>query len=124
MELFFGSLRSSDVHFNPRKLVTFAIPDIGVRFKAPVSVEDKALEYAALLTLLEFIDINPQLFANRALELYCDDSELIKEVTGCRAGVQDTAPYLEKVLEYRSKMRFSINWVARSANPARRSEID
>jgi len=54
MELYFASMESPAAQPRPRNLVTFAIPDIGVSFKAPYEAEDMTLEYASLLTLLEF----------------------------------------------------------------------
>jgi hypothetical protein len=124
MELYFASLKAIDVRIPPRNLVTFAIPDIGVRFKAPYPADDMALEYASLLTLLEFIEINPKLFANRALELYCNSADLVNQVNTCRVDAPDLAPYLQRALEYRARLKYSINWISRDDNPAQCGEID
>lgn len=124
MELYFASLKSIDVQMPPRNLVTFAIPDIGVRFKAPCLADDMTLEYASLLTLLEFIEINPRLFANRALELYCNSADLVNQVNACRVDTPDLAPYLQKALEYQARLKYSINWISRDDNPAHYREID
>lgn len=124
MELYFGSLRPSGPPANSRSLVTFAIPDIGVKFKAPYSADELALEYASLLTLLEFIEINPKLFVNRSLELFSASAELVDQVNRRQVDSPDLVPYLRKALEYRTRLKFSINWISPDDNPARDIEID
>jgi len=124
MELYFASMESPAAQPRPRNLVTFAIPDIGVSFKAPYEAEDMTLEYASLLTLLEFIEINPKLFTNRALELYCNSADLVDQINTRRVDKPGLAPYLKKALEYRLRLKYSINWIRPDDNPARRSEID
>lgn len=113
MELYFGSMTATKDGSSSHNLVTFAIPDIGVKFKAPFPAEDMALDYASLLTLLEFIDINPQLFANRALELYSNNHRLVEQINNRTVDEEDLAPFLQKVLEYRARMKYSINWIPR-----------
>jgi len=123
MELYFGSMNIPNAS-TQGSLVTFTIPDIGVKFKAPFQAEDTALDYASLLTLLEFIEVNPQLFANRALEIYTNNFDLVQQVNTCQISDAQLAPFLQKALEYRSKMKYSINWIPRPDNPAERLEID
>ncbi len=124
MELYFGSLQPSGSPATPRPLVTFAIPDIGVKFKAPYAAENMILEYASLLTLLEFIEINPRLFLNRSLELYSASAELVDQVNRRQVNTPALAPYLRKTLEYRARLKFSINWISPDDNPAHDIEID
>jgi hypothetical protein len=124
MELYFGSLRSSGPPANSRSLVIFAIPDIGVKFKAPYAADKLVLEYASLLTLLEFIEINPKLFVNRSLELFSANAELVDQVNRRQVNSPDLAPYLRKALEYRARLKFSINWISPDDSPARDIEID
>jgi len=113
MELYFGSLTGLKDDNSSHSLVTFAIPDIGVKFKAPFPAEDLALDYASLLTLLEFVEINPQLFANRALELYSNNYQLVEQINSCAVDREELAPFLQKVLAYRARMKYSINWTPR-----------
>lgn len=124
MELYFGSFQPSGSPAISRPLVTFAIPDIGVRFKAPYKAENMILEYASLLTLLEFIEINPKLFVNRSLELYSASAELVDQVNRRQVNTPTLAPYLRKALEYRARLKYSINWISAGNNPAHDIEID
>jgi len=82
------------------------------------------LDYASLLTLLEFIEINPKLFVNRSLELFSANAELVDQVNRRQVDLPGLAPYLRKALEYRERLKYSINWVAPDANPAHDIEID
>ncbi len=110
MELYFGSLKGLNTDIKPHNLVTFNIPDLGVKFKAPFPAEDMALDYASLLTLLEFVEINPQLFTNRALELYSNNSELVDQIENKQVNRTELIPFLKKALHYRSKLNYSLNW--------------
>lgn len=124
MELYFGSMKRQLTDAQIDTLVTFDIPDIGVKFKAPYRAEEYMLDYASLLALLEFVEINPQLFRNRALELYCNNYDLVEQVRTKSVDRKELAPLLQKALTYRSKLKYSINWVAVADNPAQRPEID
>lgn len=124
MELYFGYLKRPVTQSSIDTLVTFSIPDIGVKFKAPYKAEGMAVEYASLLTLLEFVEVNPQLFSNRALEIFSNNFDLVNQVKSCRVNKKELVPYLQKALEYREKLKYSINWVPHPDNPAQRPEID
>lgn len=124
MELYFGSFKLKKAINNIDTLVTFDIPDIGVKFKAPYNAQGTAIDYASLLTLLEFVEVNPQLFSNRALELYTNNFDLITQVNSNTVDNTTLVPYLQKAQEYRDRLNFSLNWVARPDNPALRSKID
>lgn len=117
MEIYFGSLKGLNDDIKPHNLVTFAIPDLGVKFKAPFPAEDLALDYASLLTLLEFIEINPQLFTDRALELYSQNSKLVEQVKNRQVDRTELIPFLKKALAYRSKLNYSLNWIPGSDQP-------
>ena len=124
MELYFGSLRREIPEADILPLVIFDIPDIGVKFKAPYNAEGIVIDYASLLTLLEFIEINPQLFRNRALELFCNNYDLVQQIKTCSVDNGNLVPLLKKALEYQSKLKFTINWISLADNPAQRPEID
>lgn len=113
MELYFGSSEGLNTDLKPHNLVTFSIPDIGVKFKAPFPAQDLALDYASLLTLLEFVETNPQLFGNRALELYSSSSELVEQINSCKVDQKELIPFLQRALQFRSKMKYSINCIPR-----------
>ena len=123
MELYFGSMEIANPEAQ-KNMFIFSIPDIGVKFKAPFAAEDMALDYAALLSLLEFVELNPQLFGNRALELFCNNYELVKQVNNSFVNHSDLAPMLKKAIAYRKRLNFTINWVPENDNPIRFPEID
>jgi hypothetical protein len=118
MELYFGSLKGLNSDTKSRNLVTFAIPDLGVKFKAPFPASNIALDYASLLTLLEFIEINPKLFGNRTLELYSNNSELVDQVNKSRVNQLELMPFLKRALQFRAKLKYSLNWIPDPENPA------
>lgn len=122
MELYFSSMSGHKDDNTIHNLVTFAIPDIGVKFKAPFPAEDMALDYASLLALLEFVDINPQLFANRALEIYSNNPQIVQQIETSTVDDVELVPFLRKVLEYRTRMKYSINWIPRPGDKKREED--
>lgn len=124
MEVYFGSMKLPQSDIRPDNLVTFCIPDIGVKFKAPYNADDDIIDYASLLTLLEFIEVNPQLFNNRSLELFCNNFDLVNQINDRQPAAQYIAPLIEKAQKYRNRMNYSLNWVPRPDNPAQSTEID
>ncbi|MFH2036293.1 MAG: hypothetical protein ABIJ45_07820, partial [Candidatus Zixiibacteriota bacterium] len=82
MECYFGSYEREKAGPEGKKsLVCFSIPKAGINFKAPFdSNEDLHSQYASLLTLLEFIELNQKVFKGKSLKIYGNDLEIIKQI--------------------------------------------
>lgn len=99
-------------------LVCFTIPSAGITFKAPFSGETLHTDYASLLTLLEFVELNQKIFQGKDLKIYGDNLDMINQVnlkSVCRFEFSDL---LKKTLDYRDKYNFSLGWIPRKNNPA------
>lgn len=120
MDCFFGIHPLGEgVGTDNRAIVTFSIPDIGVRFKAPftgVDIDHCAL--ASLLALLEFIDSNQKYFANKSFQIYGNDHGIIDQVNG-RVNCQERFEELiDRAEKYRDKYRYSLEWIPTADNEA------
>lgn len=120
MECYYGSVNLPvDNPSGKTSLVTFIIPDLGIRFKAPFnSVDREHGDYASLLALLEFIDSNQKYFANHTYQLYGTNHQVINQVNHRETAPMMYSPLLEKADAYRKKYRFSLDWVPMRENRA------
>ena len=119
MECFFHSfIRENKSASEHNAIISFTIPDIGVVFRAAFKGGDKEVEYAALLALLEFVEINPQLFKNRVLEIYSDSFSLVNQVNRKMYCSRDLEPFRNMALNMMKKIPFSLNLIPKSDNPA------
>lgn len=99
-------------------IVSFHFPDLNITFRARYRGTALACEYAALLALLEFIDINPKLFKGKSLELYGDSFAVVNQVNDRQFCNKDLIPFRNMALIYKKKIPFSLDWVPPTENPA------
>jgi hypothetical protein len=125
MELYFGSFHRSSPDLAAKKmLVCFSIPEAGISFKAPFAGEELHTEYASLLTLLEFVELNQKMFAGKDLKIYGNSLDVINQVNLKAVCQFEFSDLLKKTLEYKEKYNFNLGWVPKSNNPALNSLFD
>jgi hypothetical protein len=119
MECFFHSLmRDTESPTKHNALITFTVPDVGIVFRAQFKGDAKEVEYAGLLTLLEFIENNPQLFKNKTIEIYSDCFTLVNQVNRKMFCSRDLEPFLNMALTMQKKIPYSLNLIPETDNPA------
>ncbi|MEE8577693.1 MAG: hypothetical protein V3T31_10595 [candidate division Zixibacteria bacterium] len=120
MDCFFGTYQlGPDDSDRLETLVTFNIPDLGIRFKAPFSgVDDNHCSFASLLSLLEFIDGNQNYLANKTYQIFGNDKTTIDQVNESSLAPDEFAPLMDKARNYRKKYRFSLAWIPTWENAA------
>jgi len=118
MECFFGSYKRGQEDGIDDRLVCFSIPDAGIVFKAPFTGDELHTEYASLLTLMEFIELNQKLFDGKELEIYSDNVRLVNQINKLEACQYEFSELLRKALEYKKKYKFNLGWIPRGANPS------
>ncbi len=99
-------------------LVTFAIPDIGITFRAQFNGTQDECEYASLLALLEFVELNPHLFKNKRIEVFGNDYKIISQVNKGLKAPKGLEPYLNMAVGYKRKIPFTLNWIPINENLA------
>ena len=98
--------------------VSFCLPELNITFRARYSGTSAACEYAALLALLEFVDINPKLFEGKTLEVFGDSFLVINQVNDRLYCRKELEPLRNIAVGYRNKIPFVLNWVPAVENPA------
>lgn len=98
--------------------VSFTIPDLGITFRAQFTGTKDECDYASLLALLEFVDLNPQLFKNKRIEIFGDNFKVVSQVNQRLSPSRDLEPYLNMAVGYKRKISFVLKWIPVSENPA------
>jgi hypothetical protein len=100
-------------------VVSFQIPDLEITFRAQFKGTPQECQFASLLALLEFVDLNPQLFRNKTLELYSDSTMVVRQINNTSLQTtKELEPYREMALTYRRKYPYNLCLVPRGDNPA------
>jgi len=115
---FYGHNRDAEGSTGFNSLVSFAIPDVGITFRAQFKGGREECEYASLLALLEFIELNPHLFKNRRIEVFGNNSRIINQVNRGAHPPRNLEPYLNMAVDYKHKIPFTLTWIPDSENIA------
>ncbi|MFQ5607520.1 MAG: hypothetical protein ACE5GA_06200 [Candidatus Zixiibacteriota bacterium] len=99
------------------KVVSFEIPALGIGFKAPFEGEADHTDYASLLALLEFVDLNRKLFSDKSLQIFGGNPHVVEQINAGTTAVEEFEPFLARALKYREKFRFSLDWKPSGSNP-------
>lgn len=120
MDCYFGAYELPAGKDNAQAaVVTFHIPDVGIKFKAPFEgVNVDHCDFASLLALLEFIDTNQKYFANQTYQIFGNNRIVIDQVNNRLKPPESFTPLIEKARKYREKYRFSLEWVPSWENSA------
>ncbi len=101
-----------------KRLVCFSIPEAGIVFKAPFIGGVLHTEYASLLTLLEFVEMNGKIFKGKEIEIFGDNINLIRQVNNKSECTYEFTELLKKALDYRKKYDYKLGWVPQKNNPS------
>lgn len=118
MDCFFGT-HELPAENSPGKnaIVTFSIPAIGIRFKAPFEgVDQNHCGLASLLALLEFIDSNQKYFSNQTYQIFGNHDRIINQVNGREDIPKQFENLMLRAESYREKYRFSLEWIPTAEN--------
>jgi ribonuclease HI len=115
---FYGTIREENKASGPNGVVSFTIPDLGIVFRAQFKGNAHECEYASLLALLEFIEINPHLFRNKTVEIFGDSFVVVNQVNLQMFCAKELEPYRNMALVYKKKIAYSLNWIPQNENPA------
>jgi ribonuclease HI len=99
-------------------VVSFTIPDLGIVFRAQFKGTPQECEYASLLALLEFVEINPHLFKNKTVEILGDSFVVVNQVNLQMFCDKKLEPYRNMALVYKKKIPYSLSWIPQNENPA------
>ncbi|HEX9912963.1 MAG TPA: hypothetical protein VGB01_06945 [candidate division Zixibacteria bacterium] len=115
---FYGTIRVGEEKERFNGVVSFAIPDLGIIFRAQYKGSPPECEYASLLALLEFIEQNPNLFKSKRIEIYGDSFMVVHQVNMQMHCAKELEPYRNMALGYKKKIPYVLNWIPKHDNPA------
>ena len=115
---FYGHNRDADGSTGFNSLVSFVIPDIGITFRAQFKGGREECEYASLLALLEFIELNPHLFKNKRIEVFGNNYVIINQVNHGTQTSRNLEPYHNIAVGYKHKIPFTLSWIPDNENIA------
>lgn len=98
--------------------VSFVIPELKITFRARYHGTASECEYASLLALLEFVEINPKVFEGKALELFGDSFLVVNQVNERLACRKELENYRNVALMMRERIPYTIDWIPPADNPA------
>ncbi len=118
MECYFGTHLPEKRQDTDKRLVCFSIPEAGIAFKAPFKGGELHTEYASLLTLLEFVEMNGKIFKGKEIEIFGDNIDLISQVNQKADCTYEYSELLKKALDYKQKYKYRLGWVPQENNPS------
>lgn len=120
MECYFGSQLLPDGNeLDKTAVVSFSIPEIGIRFKAPFKgIDNNHNDFASFLALLEFIDSNQKYFGNHTYQIYGNNLTVINQINKREEPDNHFLPLFEQACSFKEKYKFSLEWVPSQDNLA------
>ncbi|MBI5866718.1 MAG: hypothetical protein HZB43_00240 [candidate division Zixibacteria bacterium] len=105
-------------------VVSFAIPDLGIQFRAAYRGTAVECEYLALMALLNFAVTNPKLFERQKLDIFTDAVLPVYQVNR-KAPVPTSAErYIRMIQRFRTSHQLTLGWVHKEQNPAFTGVLD
>jgi hypothetical protein len=98
--------------------VSFVIPELKITFRARYHGTASACEYASLLALLEFVEINPQVFDGKALEVFGDSFAVVNQVNDRLRCARELENFRNVAQLMRQRIPFTLEWISLADNPA------
>ena len=121
---FWGTNNQPDRNGRGRGVISFAIPDWGLQYRAAQEGTAAECEFAALLALLRFTQSNPRLFEGKTLELFTDAVTLVYQLNRQAAASPAETKLLALVRAVRQRIPFKLAWVPIEQNAAIQGVID
>jgi hypothetical protein len=119
-----AKIKRPDKSLRQNGLVSFAIPDLGILFRASYFGSYYELEYMSLLSLLRFIEMNRSAFENQKIDIYCTSSILVYQVSQNAFCPKELEKHKNLVITYKNILNFSLNWIPDAENRAERGMLD
>ena len=119
MKCFFkGVVRDSEINPLFNGFVSFVIPELGINFRGQYKGDDEECEYASLLALLEFIELNNHLFKDKRIEILGNNYNIVSQVNSVEEPTADLEPFCSLAQSYKKKFPFVLDWIPTNENMA------
>ncbi len=115
---FFGIKYDKNNDIKSKGLIGFAIPDLGIIFRSQWNGTLYEIQYAALLSLLKFIESNKKTLAGVQFEILSDSAVVVYQIANKRSISHSLMPFYNTVISYKSKISYRVSWVPYHENIA------
>lgn len=115
---FHGSVNGEDKLSKQMGTVSFAIPDLGVIFRSRWMGNLIECQYAALLSLLQFLENNKGLLKDGTIKILSDASIVVYQLSQGTFIYKNIEEYYRLVQTYKSKIDFKVHWIPEKDNCA------
>ena len=116
-----GFIREKENDQRYNGFVSFVIPELGIKFRGQYKGTFDECEYASLLALLEFIELNSHLFRDRRLEIFGNNFKVIRQVNSETCPPTKLAAFCDLARNYRKKIPYILHWIPSDENMAQDS---
>lgn len=113
-----GVVRSDEDDKQFNGFVSFAIPELGINFRGQYKGYGEECEYASLLALLEFIELNNHLFRDRRIQIFGNNFSIISQVNSAAQPSGDLEPFCSLARSYKKKFPYILDWIPVDENLA------
>ena len=113
-----GIIRTGEDNRQFNGFVSFAIPELGINFRGQYRGDSKECEYASLLALLEFIELNNHLFKDCRIQIFGNDFTIVSQVNSTEQPSSELEPYCSLAQSYKKKFPYILDWIPRDENVA------
>ena len=99
-------------------LISFAVPDYGVIFRAQHEGNRYECEYAAGIALIRFMQVNQSHFQGKGIKLLTDSPIVVYQVNNKISATQSLLRLRDLLLFYKRKLGFELTWIPTKMNRA------
>lgn len=118
MRCYFSSEKSGLPEDAGVGFLSFVIPELKITFRARYNGTAAECEYASLLALLEFVEINPKVFEGKILEVFGDSFAVVSQVNEHLRCCKDLENFRSVALKMKERIPYTIEWIPPGENPA------
>jgi len=115
---FFGTSFGESIDGKPHGLIGFAIPELGVIYRSRHRGTTYECQYAGLLALLKFIDLNKKQFDETEFQVLSDSTLVVYQISHRRLITKELTSLYNAALNYKRKVNYRVSWVPRQENIA------
>jgi len=105
-------------------ILSFAIPDLGIQYRAAHRATASECEYLAILALLNFVSNNPKIFTQQKLDIYTDAVLPVYQVNKKAPVPTSVERYCRIIHRFRATHQLALGWVPKEQNMAYTGVLD
>ncbi len=115
---FYGSNLHPEKLVRQKGIISFAIPDYGVMFRAQYEGNRYECEYQAGIALIRFLQLNQAHFAGKGVKLLTDSPIVVYQVNNKLSAAGNLERLRDIIMYYKRRLGFELKWIPTKMNRA------